>query len=166
MRSGVLYVMSDASTPLIFSTKNVRIITFSHYLAHTQPLFIDLFVLPLDKLILNRIGIIMYKICNGLLPEVRHVLHVRNKDIHSYNTRSRNLLIVPKGSTIFVNISTQLWNVLLLNIDVNVSITIFNPFATRSRSQPVGYSLHGTRSRCERLAYLSRTILIIFQIKT
>ena len=66
----------------------MRIITFSHYLAHTQPLFIDLFLLPLDKLILNRIGIIMYKICNGLLPEVINVMYVSNKDIHSYNTRT------------------------------------------------------------------------------
>ena len=118
--------MSDSSTPLIFSTKNiVIIITFSHYLAHTQSLFIDLFSLPLDKLILNRIGIIMYKICNDLLSEVINVLYVRNKDINSYNTRSSNLLRVPKGSTNFVNISTRLWNVLLLNIDVNVSITTF-----------------------------------------
>ena len=105
--------------------KIVRIITFSHYLAHTQPLFIDLFLLPLDKLILNRIGIIMYKICNGLLPEVINVLYVSNKDIHSYNTRSSNLLRVPKGSTNFVNTSTRLWNVLLVNIDVNVSISTF-----------------------------------------
>ena len=67
----------------------------------------------------------MYEICNGLLLEVINVLYVRNKDINSYNTRSILLLRVPKGSTNFVNISTQLWNVLLLNIDVNVSITIF-----------------------------------------
>ena len=105
--------------------KMVRIITFSHYLAHIQPLFIDLFLLSLDKLILNRIGIIMYMICNGLLPEVIHVLYVRNKDINYYSTRSSNLLRVPKGSTNLVNINTQLWKMLLLNIDVNVSITTF-----------------------------------------
>ena len=85
--------MSDTSKPLMFSTKNVRI-TFSHYLAHTQPLFIDWFLLPLDKFILNRIVIIMYTICNFLLPEVIIVLYVRNKDIHSYNTKSSNLLRV------------------------------------------------------------------------
>ena len=100
-------------------------ITFSHYLAHTQPLFIDLFLLPLDKLILNRIGIIMYKICNGLLPEVINIMDARNKYINSYNTRSRNLLRVPKGSMNFVNISTRLCNVLLLDNDVNVSINTF-----------------------------------------
>ena len=60
----------------------------------------------------------MYKICNGLLPEVINVLSVRNKDINSYNTRCSNLLRVPKGSTNFVSMSTRLWNVLLLNIDV------------------------------------------------
>ena len=76
----------------LFPVKNkiVRILTFSHYLAHTQPFFIDLFLLPLDKLILNRIGIIMYKICNCLLPEVINIMHARNKDIHSYNTMSSN----------------------------------------------------------------------------
>ena len=35
------------------------------------------------------------------------------------------LLRVPKGSMNFVNISTRLWNVLMLNIDENVSITTF-----------------------------------------
>ena len=67
----------------------------------------------------------MYKICNGLLPEVINVLYVRNKDIHYYNTMSSNLLRVPKRSISFVNISTRLWNGLLLNIDVNVSTTTF-----------------------------------------
>ena len=77
--------------PLVLVHKKIeRIITFSHYLAHTQPLFIDLFLLPLDKFLLNRIGTIMYKICNDLLPEVIKVLYVRNKDINSYSTRSSN----------------------------------------------------------------------------
>ena len=35
------------------------------------------------------------------------------------------LLRVPKSSTNFVNINTRLWNVLLVNIDVNVSISTF-----------------------------------------
>ena len=69
----------------------------------------------------------MYKICNGLLPQVIHIIlyHIRNKDIHSYNTRGCNLLRVPKWSMNFETINTRLRNVLLLNIDVNVSITTF-----------------------------------------
>ena len=105
--------------------KIVRIITFSHYLAHTQPIFVDLSILPLDKLILNRIGIIMYKMSNGLLPEAMNVLYIKNSEIHSYNTRSSNLLRIPRGTANFANISARLWNVLVLSIDVNVSLTIF-----------------------------------------
>ena len=45
--------------PLFLTQKMmVRIITFSHYLAHTQPLFLSLSILPLDKLFLNQIGIV------------------------------------------------------------------------------------------------------------
>ena len=90
-----------------------------------ESIFIDLSILPLDKLILNRIGIIMYKMSNGLLPEVMNALYVQNRDIHSYYTRSSNLLRVPRGTLSFANISARLWNVLVLSIDVNVSITIF-----------------------------------------
>ena len=112
--------------PLFLTQKKiVRIITFSNYLAHTQPIFIDLSILPLDKLILHRIGIIMYKIFNGMLPVIMNELYIKNRDIHSYNTRSSNLLRVPRGTMNFANISARLWNVLVLNIDVNVSITIF-----------------------------------------
>ena len=50
----------------------------------------------------------MYKIYNGLLPQEINVLYIRNKDMHSYNTRGSNLLRVLKGSLKFVNISTRL----------------------------------------------------------
>ena len=63
--------------PLFLAQKKVvRIITISHYLAHTQPLFQSLFILPVDKLILNQIGIFIYKYCNGLLPNVMNRLYV------------------------------------------------------------------------------------------
>ena len=40
----------------------VRIITFSDNMAHTDPIFKDFHVLPIDKPIHNRIGVFMYKI--------------------------------------------------------------------------------------------------------
>ena len=69
-------------------------ITPSHYLAHTQPLSIDLLVLSPDKLVLNRIGIIMYKIYNGLLPQEINVLYIilETKIIIHTIIRSSNLL--------------------------------------------------------------------------
>ena len=86
-------------------------------------------------------GIIMYKIYNGLLPEAINVLYIGNKDSHSYNTWSSNILRVPKGSMNFLKISTRLWSVLLLNIDVNVSITTFKHTLKT-------YLLHNTTEIC------------------
>ena len=48
--------------------KIIRIINFSDHNAHTGPIFNDLNILPLYKLIHNRIGIMMYKYANGMLP--------------------------------------------------------------------------------------------------
>ena len=46
--------------------------TFSTYYTHTDPLFKDLIILTIDKLVvgLHRIGNAMYKINNGLFPSV------------------------------------------------------------------------------------------------
>ena len=41
--------------------KIVRIMTSSTYYAHTTPLFKDLNILTIDKLVVHRIGIAMYK---------------------------------------------------------------------------------------------------------
>ena len=67
----------------------------------------------------------MYTIYNGLLPHVINVLYIRNKDILPTIVRISTYRGVSKGSMNFVNISTRLWNVLLLNTDVNLSITTF-----------------------------------------
>ena len=74
----------------------VRVITFSHYLAHTQPLFNPLSILPQDKLILNQIGIIMYKYSSDVLPDVMNTLYIKNKDVHSHHTGGKHLLRIPK----------------------------------------------------------------------
>ena len=53
--------------------------TFSPYLAHTETLFINIEILPLDKLILNRIAIMMYKYTNDMLPSVMHELYKKKQ---------------------------------------------------------------------------------------
>ena len=103
----------------------VKIITFSHYLAHTHPLFLSLSILPLDTLFLNQIGIVMYKYCNGLLPDVMNRLYVKNNVIHSYYTRENNPLRIPRGTVNFTNISARVWNVLDTNINVYVPYHAF-----------------------------------------
>ena len=43
--------------------------TFSQYLAHTDPLFKDLEIMPIDKMIIDRIGITMFKVTYELVPK-------------------------------------------------------------------------------------------------
>ena len=74
--------------------KSIRIITFFHYVSHTQPLFQDLPILPLEKLVLYRIALIMYKMSNSLIPKTMGDLYITNKDIHSYDTQYKIIIII------------------------------------------------------------------------
>ena len=68
--------------------------TFSSYYAHTAPIFKDLTILTIDKLIVHRIGITMYKYSNGLLPDVFNALYIKNSETHTiYNSCNYNFLI-------------------------------------------------------------------------
>ena len=103
----------------------IRVITFSPYIAHTDPIFKHLNILPLNKLFFGRIGIMMYKYSKGLLPEVIGEMYRQNNAIHSHRTRSRDLLRVPQGTIHFVNVSARLWNVLVLKMDVHIALSKF-----------------------------------------
>ena len=70
---------------LLLQKKNVRIMTFSSYYAHTAPIFKDLTKLTFDKLIIHRIRIAMYNYSNGLLPDVFNTLYIKNSEIHTYS---------------------------------------------------------------------------------
>ena len=52
--------------------------TFSSYYAHTAPIFKDLKILTIIKLIVHRIGITMYKFSNGFLPDISNTLYIKN----------------------------------------------------------------------------------------
>ena len=56
--------------PLFLAQKRVvRIITFSHYLAHTHNLYFRACQYYRLKGYFHQIGIVMYKYCNGLIPK-------------------------------------------------------------------------------------------------
>ena len=57
--------------------KIIRLITFSKHLAHTEPIFKSLNILPLNSLYYYRIGLFMYKLSNGLLPEALNELYIK-----------------------------------------------------------------------------------------
>ena len=60
---------SQLNCLLLLQKKIIRILSFSHYLAHTNPLFLSMEVLPLRKIFLYKVGLIMYKYSNNILPE-------------------------------------------------------------------------------------------------
>ena len=78
--------------------KIVRIMTFSTYCAHNGPIFKDLSILTNDKLVIHQIGIMMYKFSNGLLPTVLNSLYQKNNEVHTYNTRAKNMLHIFFGT--------------------------------------------------------------------
>ena len=104
--------------PLFVIQKRIlRILTFSSYDVPSDSLFKHTNILPLYKLVHYRIGIMMYKYANYLLPPVMNDLYTVNSDIHEHNTRQKHLLHTNKGSTnqfnrSFSNISARILNVL------------------------------------------------------
>ena len=99
--------------------------TFSPYLAHTDPLFKSLEILPMDKIFIDRMGITMFKVTYELIPKSIHQLFSKNKDIHSHNTRNKNLLRVSSGTKNFTFLSSRIWNAIVCNININVTLPHF-----------------------------------------
>ena len=79
---------------LLLRKKIVRIMTFSTYYAYTDPLFKDFNILAIDKLVVHRIGIAVYKVNNGLFPSVLNELYKKNNVIHSHTTRTKHMFRV------------------------------------------------------------------------
>ena len=110
---------------LLLQKKIVRIITCTHYLAHTENIFKELQILPIEKIFISRVGVFMYKHENGLLPRVMDELYVRTNTIHSHNTRNVNKLRISAGTETFSHTSARIWNALESKIDVYVSMEKF-----------------------------------------
>ena len=72
----------------------------------------------------------MYKFNNGLflalfLALFLNTLYKKNNEIHSYNTRSKDLFRIALGTQTFSYISARIWNALILKIDINVPMFKF-----------------------------------------
>ena len=61
-----------------YTGKNVRTITFSDPLSPIVPLFLNLDILPIDKLIQIRIGLFMYKMFYDLHPIGNNAMYCQN----------------------------------------------------------------------------------------
>ncbi len=111
--------------------KIIRIISSASYLATTDPLFKNLNILPLKKLVVLRISIMMYKLNVGSTPEIIATFFTRNNEVHNYNTRQAKLLHADRGNNehiyrTFTFRSVYIWNYILKkHIAINVSLLSF-----------------------------------------
>ena len=69
--------------------KALRLITYSHRLAHTESLFKELNILSIEKLYVFSVQLFMIKFSNAVLPAVFSDFFVVNGDVQDYNTRQR-----------------------------------------------------------------------------
>ena len=68
---------------LALEKQRVRLVyILSTYCAHAEPIFKNLNVLTIDKLVIHRMSIMMYKFNNGLLPTVLNSLYKKIKFTH------------------------------------------------------------------------------------
>ena len=74
---------------------------------------------------MHRIGTVMYKFNYGLLPDVLNTMYRKNCEIHSYDTRSKDMFRNSFGTQTFSNISARIWKYLMVNLDIDVSFIKF-----------------------------------------
>ena len=118
-------------TPLInIQKKIIRTISFSHYLDHTAPIFKELNILNLKKLVSQRISLLMYKQYLNILPSPIHELFTMNSTQHNYNTRQHTHIRTQIGRTehvykLFSFHGTNIWNHMSNKIPLDVSYACY-----------------------------------------
>ena len=115
---------------LIIQKRFCRLMTFSNYLAHFKPLFIQLFILPIYEIYKYNLAIYMFRIINRLIPPLKHHQFVMNSSIHHHYTRRRNDIHTrycrtTKRQNTFAFQGPKLWRDLLTHLTVVKSLPIF-----------------------------------------
>ena len=87
-------------------------------MAHTAPIFLNLRLLPLNKIVLHRTSVFMFKLMNNMLPNAMNYLIVRNNDHHLRGSRPKCKPVVNS----FSNRSVQIWNAISSKLNINVSL--------------------------------------------
>ena len=114
---------------IILQKKAIRIISKAKYFAHTEPLFITLELLTLDKMYKLNCLLFIYKLLNtNMYIEMKRKVF-RNSEFHNYVTRNRTQYRLPrtrlkciKQSCLYAGLS--LWND--IGKEITDSKTIYN----------------------------------------
>ena len=105
--------------------KVARMISFSNYNTPSKDIFKQLNILPLNKHVVNRIGIMMYTYANNSLPLAKNNLFTTNSDVHNYTTRQKHLLHINRSNMAytfgiyFPNMSRQIFHMQASNTSPN-----------------------------------------------
>ena len=83
----------------LLQRKAIRIITSSHYIAHTDPLFSTTKLLKLDDLYKYQVGIFMHKVTHCQLPQNMSSMFLRTDNIHSHKLRNQNAYYIQQIRT-------------------------------------------------------------------
>ena len=106
--------------------KDIRLITFSCYIAHTSDLFKDMKILTFSKLYILKVHISMYKFANNTLPELFLSMFITNSQIHTYPTRTASNLHIPIGNLKIVRYSgVKIWNNIKSKINISSNFLHF-----------------------------------------
>ena len=116
----------------LLQKKPIRIITSSHYIAHTDPLFSTTKLFKLDDLYKYQLGIFMHKVTRCQLPQNMSSMLLRTDSIglHSHQLRNQNAYYCQqirtntRKSTINFY-GPKFWNTLPANLRQLVSIHQF-----------------------------------------
>ena len=79
----------------------IRIINHAGFLSHTNNLFHQNRILKITDLFNYNVGIFMYNLSAGELPDVFLHMFRRNSVVHNYPTRQRDAFHLPRTRTIF-----------------------------------------------------------------
>ena len=113
----------------LLQKKAIRICTNSHYLEHTDSLFLRLKVLKVDDIHKFQTAIFMFKYTQNLLPLFHNAFSL-NRDVHAYPTRHRNDFHLNNPKLLLAQKSIRhngpdIWNSLPLHIKQYTSLYSF-----------------------------------------
>ena len=110
----------------------VRLISGSNRLAHTAPLFQNLNILPVTKLLVHSIQLFMYKYYHKLLPRMFVPYFVNNFDVHGYHTRQSGSLHVSYNKSISIRYTgVNVWNYFSKRIEPNMPYHLYTKYLKR-----------------------------------
>ena len=115
---------------ILLQKKAVRLVSKSSYLAHTAPLFRDLYFLKVQQVFKFNCLTFMYKCLKlGKYPYFKNKL-IRRSSYYSYNTRNNDLFRIPRERLnickySFFVVGIELWNDLDSDVKDSVNIHVF-----------------------------------------